>query len=55
MLSLGQKTDFLVYCLIGIHLMSGYGAPWWDDHALEKPHFGLEDILDHHSDPISLK
>ena len=22
--------------LLAIHLVSGYGAPWWDHHILEK-------------------
>ncbi len=26
--------------LLSIHLVSDYGAPCWDDHALEKVHFG---------------
>ncbi len=39
---------FQLIVLLAIHLVSGYGAPWWEYAILEKAHLGHLDTLDYH-------
>ena len=42
---LRTRTDLL----LAIHLVLGYGAPWWDHHILEKANLDPLDTLDYYN------
>ena len=39
-----------IQLLLAIHLVSDYGAPWWDHHILERANLGPSDNLDYYEE-----
>ncbi len=43
------RSNVYLQVLLAIHLVSGYGAPWWDRHILEKTNLGTLDTVDYYN------